>query len=858
MSRTYSKDFRQRVACFSLVAEQSVQEVSNVFGISVHCVNKWVRRFSPEFHRVKESIVRSKKQITGWNEMDSEEFKKKVVKAYLIDGRTIVSLERQFDVSRDDIFRWTAKYGKEFCKRSVAGTTDSEKYTPSFKKKIVLLFLDNGLELSKIEQVYKVPRSTVLKWVDEYATDLNLEPGADPIVELEDSTASFNFEQGFGSFEGFKKEPEVEQTAKQEDFSFGEFEELEVALEESKEEPSPSVEPPEAVKQPKVKTKPSKVKTKKSSNKESEKVSAKMNNEKASVSPVITETNRVTYRPDFKKLVAFVKIKTGLSSILIGEKLDVSRKSVTKWSQCFKNEIDSTFDYKTIAEKYGVKEQITELLADSATEESEEMNKGVALAPVKQTGYPDDLKQLVAYLRNVKNISHKELTKLFPVSKASITFWSRHEVDPKFDYKVVAEKYGLGEGVAQLLKEFSTEPVIEHSQEKEVTGYKTRNQGSHYVYDEYFKELVAYLSLKEGATTDLITEVFGVGSTTIARWRRDYRSKDFSGFNPDAVIKKCGVKEQVQQIRKRNKRFQSPVKNVAYKDGIKYQVDFKRLMVYEYAVEGISAGVLESCFNIGDGCIRDWCKMYLKSLEKDTEFNPFLVIEKYDIGNELEQLKSETRQNSRNRTSGSEGCSKRSSKYPEDLKKLAVYLNVVKGVPVVKVERTLGIASHRVYDWRELYMDEVTSKDFNPNKIIEKYKLKSRIKKLELLSGDGVRYPEDFKKSPVQHEGKKKANTGIRYSEEFRKQVVRRLLDGESFEKLESEYDVSTTSLKRWIVKYRDEIKAEQKKPAITDTPVVAEPSVEYQTLEQQLAELKKDNDFLKEALALFMKRMTD
>lgn len=858
MSRTYSKDFRQRVACFSLVAEQSVQEVSNVFGISVHCVNKWVKRFSPEFHGVKESIIRSKKQITGWNEMDSEEFKKKVVKAYLIDGRTIVSLERQFDVSRDDIFRWTAKYGKEFCKRSVAGTTDSEKYTPSFKKKIVLLFLNNGLELSKIEQVYKVPRSTVLKWVDEYATDLNLEPGADPIVELEDSTASFNFEQGFGSFEGFKKEPEVEQTAKQEDFSFDGIEELEVALEESKEEPSPSVEPPEAVKQPKVKIKPSKVKTKKSSNKESEKVSAKMNNEKASVSPVITETSRVTYRPDFKKLVAFVKIKTDLSSTLIGEKLDVSHKSVTKWSQCFKDEIDSMFDYKTIAEKYGVKEQITELLADSATEESEEMNKGVALAPVKQTGYPDDLKQLVAYLHNVKNIPHKELTKLFPVSKASITFWSRHEVDSEFDYKAVAAKYGLGEGVAQLLKEFSTEPVIGNSQKKEATGYKTGNQGSHYVYDEDFKELVAYLSLKEGTTTDLITEVFGVGSTTIARWRRDYRSKDFSDFNPDAVIKKCGVKEQVQQIRKRNKKFQLSVKNVAYKDGFKYQVDFKRLMVYEYAMEGISINALESCFNIGHNCIRDWCKMYLESLEKDTEFNPFLVIEKYDIGNKLEQLKSETRQNSRNRVSGSEGCSKRSSKYPEDLKKLAVYLNVVKGVPTVKVERTLAIASHRVYDWRELYMDEVTSKDFNPNKIIEKYKLKSRIKKLELLSGDGVRYPEDFKKSPVQQEGKKKANTGIRYSEEFRKQIVKRLLNGESFEKLEDEYDVSTTSLKRWIVKYRDEIKAEQKKPAITDTPVVAEPSVEYQTLEQQLAELKKDNDFLKEALALLIKRMTD
>ena len=89
------------------------------------------------------------------------------------------------------------------------------------------------------------------------------------------------------------------------------------------------------------------------------------------------------------------------------------------------------------------------------------------------------------------------------------------------------------------------------------------------------------------------------------------------------------------------------------------------------------------------------------------------------------------------------------------------------------------------------------------------------------------------------------------YEPEFKKKIVRlHLEDGRSLKSLAAEYGVSHASISNWTSQYRNECQTTE------------EANTEYEymkenlKLKKQLAELQKENDFLKKAVAFFAKEI--
>ena len=89
------------------------------------------------------------------------------------------------------------------------------------------------------------------------------------------------------------------------------------------------------------------------------------------------------------------------------------------------------------------------------------------------------------------------------------------------------------------------------------------------------------------------------------------------------------------------------------------------------------------------------------------------------------------------------------------------------------------------------------------------------------------------------------------YEPEFKKKIVRlHLEEGRSLRGLASEYGVSKASISNWTKQFREECQTNEKAP--TDYDFMKE----NLRLKKQLAELQKENDFLKKAAAFFAKEI--
>ena len=89
------------------------------------------------------------------------------------------------------------------------------------------------------------------------------------------------------------------------------------------------------------------------------------------------------------------------------------------------------------------------------------------------------------------------------------------------------------------------------------------------------------------------------------------------------------------------------------------------------------------------------------------------------------------------------------------------------------------------------------------------------------------------------------------YEPEFKKKIVHlHLEEGRSLKGLASEYGVSKASISNWTKQFREECQTNEE--AQTDYDFMKE----NLRLKKQLAELQKENDFLKKAAAFFAKEI--
>ena len=89
------------------------------------------------------------------------------------------------------------------------------------------------------------------------------------------------------------------------------------------------------------------------------------------------------------------------------------------------------------------------------------------------------------------------------------------------------------------------------------------------------------------------------------------------------------------------------------------------------------------------------------------------------------------------------------------------------------------------------------------------------------------------------------------YEEEFKKKIVRlHLEDGRTLKGLAEEYGVSKASISNWVSQFRTECQTNEEAKADYDY------MKENLQLKRQLAELQKENDFLKKAAAFFAKEI--
>jgi transposase len=88
------------------------------------------------------------------------------------------------------------------------------------------------------------------------------------------------------------------------------------------------------------------------------------------------------------------------------------------------------------------------------------------------------------------------------------------------------------------------------------------------------------------------------------------------------------------------------------------------------------------------------------------------------------------------------------------------------------------------------------------------------------------------------------------YEPEFKKIVRLHLEEGRSLKGLAAEYGVSKASISNWTKQFREE--CQKKEEAQADYDFMKE----NLKLKRQLAELQKENDFLKKAAAFFAKKI--
>ncbi len=89
------------------------------------------------------------------------------------------------------------------------------------------------------------------------------------------------------------------------------------------------------------------------------------------------------------------------------------------------------------------------------------------------------------------------------------------------------------------------------------------------------------------------------------------------------------------------------------------------------------------------------------------------------------------------------------------------------------------------------------------------------------------------------------------YTEEFKKKIVRlHIQEGRTLKSLAAEYGIGHASISNWIRYYREECQTNDA------TKSEHELMQEIHKLRQELAETKKENDFLKKAAAFFAKEI--
>lgn len=89
------------------------------------------------------------------------------------------------------------------------------------------------------------------------------------------------------------------------------------------------------------------------------------------------------------------------------------------------------------------------------------------------------------------------------------------------------------------------------------------------------------------------------------------------------------------------------------------------------------------------------------------------------------------------------------------------------------------------------------------------------------------------------------------YEPEFKKKIVRlHLEEGRALKGLAAEYGVSKASISNWTKQFREECQTNEEAKADYDC------MKENLKLKRQLAELQKENDFLKKAAAFFAKEI--
>ena len=89
------------------------------------------------------------------------------------------------------------------------------------------------------------------------------------------------------------------------------------------------------------------------------------------------------------------------------------------------------------------------------------------------------------------------------------------------------------------------------------------------------------------------------------------------------------------------------------------------------------------------------------------------------------------------------------------------------------------------------------------------------------------------------------------YEPEFKKNIVRlHLEEGRSLKSLAAEYGISHASISNWTNQFRTECQTNEEAQADYDY------MKENLKLKKQLAELQKENDFLKKAAAFFAKEI--
>ena len=89
------------------------------------------------------------------------------------------------------------------------------------------------------------------------------------------------------------------------------------------------------------------------------------------------------------------------------------------------------------------------------------------------------------------------------------------------------------------------------------------------------------------------------------------------------------------------------------------------------------------------------------------------------------------------------------------------------------------------------------------------------------------------------------------YDEEFKKELVNEYLKGASLNDIFIKYGIPKSTLNGWVKKYSEE--CHYTKPQTKETNISAE---ELRTLNKKIAELEKENNFLKKAAAFFAKEI--